>query len=126
MSITTLTAVCAGAGVTGAVTVSRPGASALQFQRLRAMNMSASNTRRQTGTQTKRQSLIIRPGLNQRPAISGVAGGGLSVRWWSMAGPVIAGSECFILAMASILGVGIAITSPMKALRRVINLTGCF
>jgi hypothetical protein len=30
------------------------------------------------------------------------------------------------LAMVSISGAGIAITSPMKALRRAINSTGCF
>jgi len=126
ISTITLMGACAGAGVIGAVTVSRPEASALLFQRLGAMNMSVSNTHRPTGTRTKRPSLIIRPGSNQRPVTSGVAGGGSSVRWWSMAGPVTQESECFISAMESISGAGIAITSPMKALRRAINLTGCF
>jgi hypothetical protein len=85
------------------------------------MNISAFNTRKRTGTPAKRPSLIIRQGLIQRPVISGAVGGGLFVLWGLMAGPVIGGSEFCIWAEESISGAGIAIISPMKARKKVIN-----
>lgn len=61
------------------------------------------------------------PGLFGRRVISGVVGGGSFVRWWSMAGYVIAGLERFILAVGNISGAGIVITSPIRVARSMIN-----